>query len=69
MFVDKAKIYLKAGNGGSGCLSFRREKFIPKGGPNGGDGGHGGSIYFCAEPKLQTLYDFRYKRHLKAENG
>lgn len=68
-FVDEAKIEVQAGKGGDGCLSFRREKFIPRGGPDGGDGGEGGSIYFEANPHVNTLSDFRYKRHLKAQNG
>lgn len=68
-FVDEAIIKIDAGNGGHGCLSFRREKFIPRGGPDGGDGGDGGSIYFVATEELNTLVDFRYKRHYKAENG
>jgi GTP-binding protein len=68
-FVDEAIIKVDAGNGGSGCLSFRREKFIPRGGPDGGDGGDGGSIYFEASIDLNTLVDFRYKRHFKASHG
>jgi GTP-binding protein len=68
-FVDEAIIKIDAGNGGNGCLSFRREKFIPRGGPDGGDGGDGGSIYFEASNDLNTLIDFRYMRHYKAENG
>ena len=68
-FLDQAKIYLKAGNGGSGSASFRREKFIEFGGPDGGDGGHGGSIVFIADKNLNTLVDFRYQQHLKAEKG
>lgn len=68
-FVDEAMIKIDAGNGGNGCLSFRREKFIPRGGPDGGDGGDGGSIYFQASTNLNTLIDFRYMRHYKAENG
>lgn len=68
-FVDEATIEVQAGKGGDGCLSFRREKFIPRGGPDGGDGGDGGSIYFEANPHVNTLSDFRYKRHLKAKNG
>lgn len=68
-FVDEALIKVEAGHGGSGCLSFRREKFIPRGGPDGGDGGDGGSIYFEASSDLNTLADFRYTRHYKAENG
>jgi GTP-binding protein len=68
-FVDEAIIKVDAGNGGHGCLSFRREKFIPRGGPDGGDGGDGGSIYFEANVNLNTLVDFRYIRHHKAANG
>ena len=68
-FVDEATIKVFAGNGGSGCLSFRREKFIPKGGPDGGDGGDGGSIFLQAKTELNTLIDFRYTRSFKAENG
>ena len=68
-FVDEAIIKVDAGKGGSGCLSFRREKFIPRGGPDGGDGGDGGSVYFEASTDLNTLVDFRYTRHYKAENG
>jgi len=68
-FLDQAKIYIKAGNGGSGSASFRREKFIEFGGPDGGDGGDGGSIIFEAERNLNTLIDFRYAQHFKAEDG
>tara|TARA_B110001452_G_C15157105_1_gene402560 strand:+ start:5 stop:991 length:987 start_codon:yes stop_codon:yes gene_type:complete len=68
-FLDQAKIYIKAGNGGSGSASFRREKFVEYGGPDGGDGGDGGSIIFEAERNLNTLIDFRYAQHFKAENG
>ena len=68
-FLDQAKIYLKAGDGGNGCRSFRREKYVEFGGPNGGDGGAGGSIYFRAARNLNTLIDFRYQQHFKAENG
>lgn len=69
IFVDEALIKVDAGNGGHGCLSFRREKFIPRGGPDGGDGGDGGCVYLKANPELNTLADFRYQRHYKAENG
>ena len=68
-FLDQAKIYIKAGNGGSGSASFRREKFIEYGGPDGGDGGNGGSIIFQSERNLNTLIDFRYLQHFKAEEG
>ena len=68
-FLDQAKIYIKAGNGGSGSASFRREKFIEYGGPDGGDGGDGGSVIFESETNLNTLIDFRYAQHFRAENG
>lgn len=68
-FIDEADIYVQAGNGGAGCISFRREKFIPKGGPDGGDGGDGGSIYLRASSQLNTLMKFRYARRFIAENG
>ena len=68
-FLDQTKIYIKAGNGGSGSASFRREKFIEFGGPDGGDGGSGGSIVFVATENLNTLIDFRYQQHFKAEKG
>lgn len=69
MFIDYAKIDLKAGQGGSGCVSFRREKHVPKGGPDGGDGGKGGSIILKADRNLHTLIDFRYKKIYKAKRG
>jgi len=69
MFIDTAKIYVKAGNGGNGIVSFRREKYIPAGGPDGGDGGKGGDIVFVVDEGANTLVDFRYKRHFKAESG
>ena len=68
-FLDQAKIHIKAGDGGAGSSSFRREKFIEFGGPDGGDGGHGGSIIFIADKNLNTLIDFRYRQHYKAEKG
>jgi GTP-binding protein len=68
-FLDQAKIYIKAGNGGSGSASCRREKFIEYGGPDGGDGGSGGSVIFESERNLNTLIDFRYSQHFKAEEG
>ncbi|MCU7906040.1 MAG: GTPase ObgE [Candidatus Thiodiazotropha sp. (ex Epidulcina cf. delphinae)] len=68
-FVDEAKIKVLAGNGGNGCAGFRREKYIPKGGPDGGDGGNGGSVYLIADSGLNTLVDFRTQRTHKAEHG
>lgn len=68
-FIDEAKFYVKAGDGGNGCVSFRREKYIPKGGPNGGDGGKGGDVIIQADKALQSLIDFRYRSHFKAEKG
>lgn len=68
-FVDQAKFFVKAGDGGKGCVSFRREKFVPKGGPDGGDGGRGGSVYIESSSRLQSLIDFRYRSHFKAERG
>ena len=68
-FVDEALIKVQAGKGGSGCMSFRREKYIPKGGPDGGDGGDGGSVFLVAKDGLNTLIDFRYTRNFKAQNG
>jgi len=69
MFYDQAKIYVKGGDGGSGAVAFRREKYVPEGGPSGGDGGRGANISFVADEGLRTLVDFRYKRHYKAERG
>ena len=68
-FIDEAVIEISSGDGGNGCLSFRREKFIPKGGPDGGDGGKGGNINFIAKESLHTLQDFKLKRKYKAQNG
>ena len=68
-FLDQAKIYLKSGDGGNGCISFRREKYVEFGGPNGGDGGRGGDVMVVAVGGLNTLIDFRYRQHVKAENG
>lgn len=69
MFVDRIKIYIKAGSGGNGCTSFRREKFIPKGGPNGGNGGNGGSVIIRADKSRDSLVDLKYQQHVTAKNG
>src|SRR5262252_5309783 len=69
MFVDEIDVFVKGGDGGAGCVSFRREKFVPRGGPDGGDGGDGGSVYLAADPDLSTLLDFHYRRHYTAERG
>ncbi len=68
-FVDEAKFYVKAGDGGNGCVSFRREKYVPKGGPNGGDGGKGGDVILVARASLHSLIDFSFRSHFKAEKG
>ena len=68
-FLDQAKIYVASGKGGKGCVSFRREKYIEYGGPNGGDGGKGGDIVFITDQNLNTLIDFRYQQHFKAMKG
>jgi GTP-binding protein len=68
-FIDTAEIQVKAGDGGKGCVSFRREKYIPRGGPDGGDGGNGGNIIIRSSLRLSTLIDFRYVRHYRAKNG
>src|SRR5437899_10608929 len=68
-FLDQAKIYLRSGDGGAGCVGFRREKFIEFGGPDGGDGGRGGDIVVEAMANLNTLIDYRYQQHFKAERG
>ncbi|MFP4056094.1 MAG: GTPase ObgE [Candidatus Brocadiia bacterium] len=69
MFIDEATVYVRAGRGGDGCVSFRREKFVPRGGPDGGDGGKGGDVVLVADPSVDTLYDFTYRRHLVAKAG
>ena len=69
MFIDYAKIFIKSGDGGNGCVSFRREKFVPKGGPNGGDGGNGGNVIFRSSANLSTLLDYRYNKHFRAKHG
>ncbi len=68
-FVDEASLYVKAGDGGRGCVSFRREKYVPRGGPDGGDGGRGGDVIIVGKRSLVSLLDFKYKRHYKAESG
>jgi GTP-binding protein len=68
-FLDEAKVYIRSGSGGNGCLSFRREKFIEFGGPNGGDGGNGGDVWAEAVENLNTLIDYRFQQHIKAKNG
>lgn len=68
-FVDEAKIFVEAGRGGNGCVSFRREKFVPKGGPDGGDGGDGGSVYLIGNKRLGTLYDLKVRPHYRAGRG
>ena len=69
MFIDEAKIYVKAGDGGNGCLAFRREKYVPRGGPSGGDGGRGGDVYMVANEQLNTLLHFRFNPEYKAQRG
>jgi GTP-binding protein len=68
-FIDEAKIYIKAGDGGRGCVSFRREKYVPRGGPNGGDGGHGGNVIMVARRNMSSLLDHRYQQHYRAQRG
>src|SRR5438093_6979201 len=69
MFIDRALVHVVGGAGGAGASSFRREKFVPKGGPDGGDGGAGGSVYVRADPNLATLLDYSYRTQWKAERG
>ncbi len=68
-FIDEASFFVKGGDGGNGCVSFRREKYVPRGGPNGGDGGRGGSVIIEANSKIHSLIDFKYRSHFKGENG
>jgi GTP-binding protein len=69
MFIDEARVHVKAGKGGPGCVSFRREKYVPRGGPDGGDGGDGGSVFLLADPAVDTLYEFSFRHELAAGNG
>jgi GTP-binding protein len=69
IFIDEARIHVRAGDGGNGCVSFRREKYVPKGGPDGGDGGDGGNVIIQASKQMKTLLDFQYRKHYRAENG
>src|SRR5688572_29374852 len=69
MFVDEVDILVEAGHGGAGCMSFRREKFVPRGGPDGGDGGKGGSVYAVASPHVNTLVAYRFNREFHAKRG
>ena len=69
MFIDKAKVFVKSGDGGDGAITFRREKYVPLGGPDGGDGGKGGSIIFQVDTGITTLLDFKYKKKFVAEDG
>jgi len=69
MFIDEAHVHVKAGDGGNGCIAFRREKFVPRGGPSGGDGGDGGDIYLAANPSMNTLYPLRHQTRFKAGRG
>ena len=67
-FIDEAKIYVKAGDGGRGCVSFRREKYVPRGGPDGGDGGNGADVILIARRNMSSLLDHRYQQHYKAKH-
>ena len=69
MFIDKAKIKIESGRGGNGCVAWRREKYVDRGGPAGGDGGDGGSVYLEGDENLSTLLDFKYKSIFKAQDG
>ena len=69
IFIDEARIHVRAGDGGNGCVSFRREKYVPKGGPDGGDGGDGGDVIIQASKQMKTLLDFQYRKHYRAKNG
>src|SRR5258705_13213523 len=69
MFIDEIDVFVKGGDGGAGCISFRREKYVPRGGPDGGDGGDGGSVILEADPSITTLLDFHYRRQYTAERG
>ena len=69
VFIDKVRIHVKGGDGGAGCMSFRREAHVPKGGPDGGDGGHGGNVVVEADAGLSSLIEYRFKHHFKAERG
>ena len=69
MFVDQVKIFVRSGRGGNGCSSFRREKYVPRGGPDGGDGGDGGNVVLAVNPQLNTLLDYRYRQHISADRG
>src|SRR4249920_431507 len=69
MFIDEVRIFVKAGRGGDGICSFRREKFVPRGGPDGGDGGNGGHVILLASQRLTTLLDLRYQQHYEADSG
>ena len=69
MFTDKVRIFVQGGAGGAGCMSFRREAHVPKGGPDGGDGGHGGNVIIQADASLSSLIEYRFKHHCKAQRG